>query len=112
MSNPPNIKFINNDNQIDDFNDFNDFNDLTDNTIVFEDGLFCDTSYTTYSDTEDVINTNDICTLCGLHIYNHFLKTHRFIKIKENYRCKKCKLFFYQHNHKDCHFTPTNYITP
>lgn len=43
---------------------------------------------------------NDICCLCGKSkSYHSNNKPHKFFKIIEEYRCKKCNKFFYQHNH-------------
>jgi hypothetical protein len=55
---------------------------------------------------------NDICSLCGFHLDFHHNKTHRYIRILEEYRCIKCNKFFFQHNHKKCFFKPSKYIIP
>jgi len=55
---------------------------------------------------------NDICCLCGKPESHHSNnKPHKFFKIIEEYRCKKCNKFFYQHNHSltPC-FTPIKRI--
>lgn len=55
---------------------------------------------------------NFYCCLCGFHSEIHHIKTHRFIKLDENYRCKKCSKFFFQHKHShdDCIFEPHKFI--
>ena len=53
----------------------------------------------------------DVCCMCGLHKDVHSHEQHRFFSCLEEYRCKKCSKFFYQHDHrkKPC-FTPYKYI--
>lgn len=50
----------------------------------------------------------DFCCLCGKKIFEHSKKRHKYIAAIDNYRCKKCNLFFFQHNHtsKSCLFSP------
>ena len=57
-------------------------------------------------------NLTDICCLCGLHKNNHMDGIrHKFVKIKEEYRCRNCNKFFYEHNHsKVSCFFPNKYI--
>lgn len=54
----------------------------------------------------------DFCCMCGLHRNNHSHEQHRFFPCLEEYRCKKCTHFFYQHDHrkKPC-FNPYKYIS-
>jgi hypothetical protein len=54
----------------------------------------------------------DYCCMCGLHKNNHSHEQHRFFPCLDEYRCKKCTKFFYQHDHrkKPC-FTPYKYLS-
>ena len=53
----------------------------------------------------------DICCLCGIYKSKHSKIHHRFCKIREEYRCKICNKFFYEHNHsKTPCFFPYKYI--
>lgn len=56
------------------------------------------------------LKDTNYCCLCGIHQSCHTNK-HRFFKIEENYKCKKCHKFFFQHNHlfNPC-FTPYEYL--
>lgn len=61
--------------------------------------------------TSDIIvlpETQNICCLCGKEKELHKNERHAFFLVKPEYRCKKCGLFFFQHNHKStgCSFTP------
>ena len=40
-----------------------------------------------------------LCILCGKHLDSHKEQRHVFIAQKEDYRCKVCGRFFYEHNH-------------
>ena len=54
----------------------------------------------------------DKCCLCGNFKDNHNENNrHKFFKIKEEYRCKICNKFFYEHDHaKNPCFSPYAYI--
>lgn len=87
------------------------------NTNTEIDDLFKDETYisdTYQTDEEDGIQYGSMysfCCLCGLDGEKHIGKNHLFIRAKDEYRCKKCKLFYYQHNHlsNPC-FQPTKWI--
>lgn len=62
----------------------------------------------TFSDDEDdstiygseILEENmEICCFCGILKCNHKNIRHRFFPCKEKHKCKKCGLFFFQHNH-------------
>lgn len=54
----------------------------------------------------------ELCCLCGKEYHQHMDLTHKFFIIKDEYKCKKCGLYFYQHKHssKHCNFTPCKNI--
>lgn len=51
------------------------------------------------------------CCLCGVDEEHHNEKNHMFVRAKNEYLCKECGLFYYQHNHllNPC-FQPTKWI--
>tara|TARA_Y100000780_G_scaffold232389_1_gene263397 strand:- start:1767 stop:2132 length:366 start_codon:yes stop_codon:yes gene_type:complete len=57
---------------------------------------------------EPVTIKKDCCCICGKEYHEHMNLTHRFFLNKDEYKCIKCGLFFYQHKHssKQCNFTP------
>lgn len=55
----------------------------------------------------------DFCCICGVDELEHSNKRHKYFGAKDEYTCKKCGLFFFEHTHNSngCYFTPTNYIS-
>lgn len=52
------------------------------------------------------------CCLCGNHKNDHNDQLHKFFASYDDYRCKKCNKFFYQHNHcKNPCFNPHQRIS-
>jgi hypothetical protein len=60
-----------------------------------------------------VINIDDlyVCCLCGIEAHNHSSARHKFVKIRDEYKCVRCQKYFFQHDHikKPC-FRPKKYI--
>ena len=57
------------------------------------------------------MSIHEFCCLCGVSVYKHRGKLHKFSPCIEEYRCKKCYKFFYQHDHlsNPC-FQPFKYM--
>lgn len=64
-----------------------------------------------YSSSEQDRRNNEICCLCGFKYSEHSKQRHGFFKAINDYRCKNCSKFFYQHDHYNnpC-FRPYKYI--
>ena len=57
-------------------------------------------------DIDPKVRNVDICCLCG-HRRNAHVQLHKFFPCYQEYRCKKCGKFFFQHDHlKQPCFTP------
>lgn len=49
--------------------------------------------------TSTLSNKNIICCLCGKEPKFHTQEKHRFFRATSKNKCKKCKQWFYQHDH-------------
>ena len=97
-------------------NDIDNFDSILDEIILLDDddgvimnindidALICFEDYSIYK--------QEICCLCGVSKQKHTARRHKYIQIKKEYRCKKCSLFFFQHDHiKQPCFIPFKYIS-
>ena len=65
----------------------------------------------TKDETRKVSLFTDICCICGVRKEKHAHINHGFFPCLEEYRCKRCSKFFYQHDHrKNPCFSPYKYI--
>jgi hypothetical protein len=55
----------------------------------------------------------DFCCICGKTVFEHNKERHKYFCAKDEYKCKKCGLFFYEHTHnsKGCIFTPFKHLS-
>ena len=97
-----------------------DCNELNKNDLsfnIYDDNIEMDdeqvpiTYYYDLKKHQVILNTKQICCLCGVEKVKHSRMRHKYFQIEESYRCKKCGLFFFQHNHcKNPCFSPFKYI--
>lgn len=40
-----------------------------------------------------------VCCLCGVEQNKHHHKPHKFVEKNPKYKCRKCKKYFYEHDH-------------
>lgn len=93
-----------------DDDDVNQCNDMNNNIIIDE----------THCKIEKFENAGkvfsivyDFCCICGVDELEHSNKRHKYFGAKDEYTCKKCGLFFFEHTHNSngCYFMPTEYIS-
>lgn len=82
----------------------------SDNMIDSKSSLISSTS--SIDSIEKKTRLPNICCYCGIKKKDHHTPLHRYIRVKHEYKCIKCGLFFFQHHTKDnkCTFLPYEYI--
>lgn len=99
--------------KIDEGNEFNEYDEI----ILSSNMLYDDDDNTVKKNNNNKKSLNSIfynfCCICGKNYNDHNKVRHKFITASNEYTCKKCGFYFFQHTHnsRGCNFTPFKHIS-